>query len=123
MPISTMLKYHKIGYHVYADNTQPYISIKSKQPLEAISKVNSCLSDIWQWMITNELRMNYLKIQFIMFKSPQLWCDLSGLSVNVGEHLITQSLKVRDLGVTFDPFLNFGMIILLLYVEAHIFIL
>ena len=34
-------------------------------------------------------------------------CDLSGLSVNVGESQITQSLKVRDLGVTFDQFLNF----------------
>ena len=34
-------------------------------------------------------------------------CDLSGLFVNVGESQITQSLKVRDLGVTFDQFLNF----------------
>ena len=41
------------------------------------------------------------------FRSPQLKCDLSGLSVNVGENQITQSLKVRDLGVTFDQFLNF----------------
>ena len=28
--------------------------------------------------------------------------------MNVGESQITQSLKVRDLGVTFDQFLNFG---------------
>ena len=27
--------------------------------------------------------------------------------MNVGESEITQSLKVRDLGVTFDQFLNF----------------
>ena len=36
--------------------------------------------------------------------------------MNVGESQITQSLKVRDLGVTFDQYLNFD-------VEAHIFIL
>ena len=42
--------------------------------------------------------------------------------MNVGESQITQSLKVRDLGVTFDQFSTL-MIILLLYVEAHIFIL
>ena len=29
------------------------------------------------------------------------------MSLNVGESQITQSLKVRDLGVTFDQFLNF----------------
>ena len=41
-----------------------------------------------------------------MFRSPQLKCDLSGLSVNVGETMITQSSQVRDLGVIFDQFLN-----------------
>ena len=41
-----------------------------------------------------------------MFRSPQLKCDLNGLSVNVGESMITQSSKGRDLGVIFDQFLN-----------------
>ena len=112
LPMSAILKYHKIGYHVYADDTQLYISFKCKQPLESISKVNSCLSDIRRWMITNKLKINDSKTEFIVIRSPQLRCDLSGLSVNVGESQITQSLKVRDLGV-----------ILLLYVEAHIFII
>ena len=95
------------NYHVYADNTQLYISFKYKQPLESISKVNSCLSDIRRWMITNKLKINDSKTEFIVFRSPQLRCDLSGLSVNVDESQITQSLKVRDLCVTFDQFLNF----------------
>ena len=51
--------------------------------------------------------LNDSKTEFIVFRSPQLRCDLSGLSVNVGESQITQSLKVRDLGVIFDQFLNF----------------
>ena len=105
--MSAILKYHKIGYHVYADDTQLYISFKCKQPLESISKVNSCLSDIRRWMITNKIKINDSKTEFIVFRSPQLRCDLSGLSVNVGESQITQSLKVRDLGVTIDQFLNF----------------
>ena len=100
-------EYHKIGYHVYADDTQLYITFKCKQPLETISKVNSCLSDIRRWMITNKLKIHDSKTVFIVFRSPQLRCDLSGLSVNVGESQITQSLKVRDLGVRFDQFLNF----------------
>ena len=48
-----------------------------------------------------------LKTEFIMFRSPQLKWDLSGLSVNVGESINTQSSKMRDLGVIFDQFLNF----------------
>ena len=58
-------------------------------------------------MITNKLKINDSKTEFIVFRSPQLKCDLSGVSVNVGESMITQSSKVRDLGVIFDQFLNF----------------
>ena len=46
-------------------------------------------------------------LTFLVFRSPQLRCDLSGLSVNVGENQITQSLKVSDVVVTFDQFHNF----------------
>ena len=106
LPMSAMLKYHKFGYHFYVDDTQLYISFKCKQPFEAISKVNRCLSDIRRWMIMNKLKITDSK-QFIVFRSSQLRCDLSGLSVNVGESQITPSLKVRDLGVTFDLVLNF----------------
>ena len=58
-------------------------------------------------MISNKLKINYSKTEFIVFRSPQLKCDLSGLSVNVGESMITQSSKVRDLEVIFVQFLYF----------------
>ena len=31
LPLSAILMYHNIGYHVYADNTKLYISFKCKQ--------------------------------------------------------------------------------------------
>ena len=89
LPLNADLIYHNIGYHVYADDNQLYISFKYKQPLEAILKLNSCLADIRRWMITNELKINDSKTEFIVFRSQQLKCDLSGLSVNVGKSMIT----------------------------------
>ena len=50
-----------------------------------ISKVNSFLSDIRRCIITKKLNINDSKAEFIIFRYTQLSCDLSGLSVNVGE--------------------------------------
>ena len=74
VPLSTILRYQNIGYHVYADDTQLYVSIKCKQQLEAISKLNSCLADIRRWMITNKLKINDSKTEFIVYGSPESMC-------------------------------------------------
>ena len=47
------------------------VSFKCKQPLEAILKLNSCLADIRRWMITNKLKINDSKTEFIVFRSPR----------------------------------------------------
>ena len=70
-------------------------------------------------MITNKLKINDSKTKFIVLISPQLKCKLSGLSVNAGESMITQSSKVRDLGVLFDKFLNFDDHIIAICRSTH----
>ena len=73
-------------------------------------------------MIINKLKIIFLKTYFIVFRSPQLRRDLSGLSLNIGESQITQSLKVRDLGVRIDQFFNYYDHITPICI-THIFIL
>ena len=62
-----ILMYQKIVYHVYADDTQLYISFKCKHPLKAISKLNCYHADIRRWMITNKLKIkkqNLLRLDY-----------------------------------------------------------
>ena len=109
LPLEAILNYHGIGYHIYADDTQLYISFifKCNNPLASLPKLNNCISDIRVWMIKNKLKINDSKTEFIVFRSPHAKQDLSSLSVHVGDSIIQQSSKVRDLGVIFDPFLSF----------------
>ena len=38
LPLSAILTFHKIGYHVYADDTQIYVSFKCDDSLQASGK-------------------------------------------------------------------------------------
>ena len=107
LPPSAILRFHKIGYHVYADDTQIYVSFKCDDPSQALGKINACISDIRRWMILNKLKINDVKTEFIVFRSPMLKHDLSDRSVNVGGNVIKPSEKVRDLGVILDQTLSF----------------
>ena len=51
LPLCAILKEHNIGYHIYAADTQLYISFNSKEPLTSLTKLNNCISDIRVWMI------------------------------------------------------------------------
>ena len=88
LPLSAILRFHNIGYHVYADDTQIYVSFKCEDPLQALGKINLCISDISRWMILNKLKINDAKTEFIIFRSTQMKHDLNSLSVNVGDSQI-----------------------------------
>ena len=46
LPLGAILEYHGIGYHIYADDTQLYISFKCNNRLASLPKLNNCISDI-----------------------------------------------------------------------------
>ena len=59
------LRHHNIGYNIYAENTQLYISFKCKDHLESLTTLNMCISDIRVWMIKNKLKINDSKTEVI----------------------------------------------------------
>ena len=85
----------------------PVMLRRCKDPLESLTRLNMCISDIRVWMIKNKLKINDSKTEFIIFRSPLLKQNLSDLSVSVGDMQVSPSSKVRDLGVVFDQYLTF----------------
>ena len=107
LPLGAILRHHNIGYHIYADDTQLYISFKCKDPLESLTKLNMCISVIRVWMIKNKLKITDSKSEFIIFRSPLLKQNLSDLSISIGNTLVSLSSTVRDVGVVVDQYLTF----------------
>ena len=116
LPLCSILKHHNIGYHIYPDDTQLYISFKCHDPLVTLLKFRCCISDIRVWMINNKLKINDSKTEFIVFKSPEAKQDFRCLSISMGDSITLQSSKVRNLGVIFDQPLV-SMIILVVFVD------
>ena len=101
-PLGAILRQHNIGYRIYVDDTQLYISFQCKDPLKSLTNLNMCISDIRVWMIKNKLKINDSKTEFIISQVPLLKQNLSDWSISVGDTQVSPSSKVRDLCVVFD---------------------
>lgn len=101
-PLGDILRHHNVSYHLYADDTQIYLSFDFTRIAEAITKVETCIMDIRQWMATNFLRLNDDKTEFIIIGSE---CNLKKVPLSflsVGKDRIDPAKSVRNIGAYFD---------------------
>ena len=71
-PLADILKHHNMCYHLYADDTQRYVSFVTNDDNalnSSITKIENCLSDINLWMTANKLKLNKSKTDLIYLYS------------------------------------------------------
>ena len=88
--------------HLYADDTQVYISAPATSASTTVQRFIACVERIDAWMSSNWLRMNADKTQLLWFGTRQ---QLDKLSVNELQLLgarVSFSGSVSNLGVTID---------------------
>ena len=108
-PLGDIIRSHGLGHQFYADDTEIYLSFKSKDNAaqnEALRRTETCLADIEIWMHKNMLKLNSDKTEVILFTSVHNKKHLDGLSINFGGAQISSSSSVRNLGVVFDQSLS-----------------
>ena len=68
LPLGDIVRKHHMLYHLYADDMQLYLSFDSCIPSSssaAITQLESCIADIWLWMLMNRLKLNNDKTEFL----------------------------------------------------------
>ena len=57
-PLTTLLQKHNIRHHLYADNTQLYITFPPTDHTQALARMEACVQDEKAWLCDNGLVMN-----------------------------------------------------------------
>ena len=68
-PIGDICRNNHIEFHLYADNTQIYLSFKpsiSNSKSDCIARIEKCINEINIWMTQNLLKLNSDKTEFIL---------------------------------------------------------
>ena len=107
-PIGDILRRHAIDFHLYADDTQLYISFETSSVAEfeaAKLKVESCVGEIDEWMSRNKLKLNTDKTEVLVLSAahrprPPL------KRFTFSDNDICPASTVRDIGVILDEKLS-----------------
>ena len=106
-PVADIIKRHNLTYHLYADDTQLYVSFKlgSDDLLSsAKASIEICVQEINNWMILNGLKLNEEKTELLLLSSRcRRRPSLMTFFIRVGGETVQPSSSVHNLGVILDP--------------------
>ena len=100
---------HFPNVHVYADDSQPYLSFSPNdidEQLKALSAIEDCVAAIRSWMSEDKLKLNDDKTEFLLVDTKQQLGKVCIKDIKVGCVEISPSSSVKNLGVWFDSKLN-----------------
>ena len=108
-PLGDIACMHGLKLHLYADNTQVYITfcpISKSDTDSAVRKINACVAGIRTWMIQNRLQLNDSKIEALLACAPHMCSKLAVLHLEGGVSRTVPLNVVRNIGAFLDQNLN-----------------
>ena len=100
-PHGQIFKDHGLMYHLYADDSQLYLSFKPNTPSAqsmCLETIENCIEDIRRWMTLNMLKLNDAKTEFFILDTRQQLAKLSDVSIKIGNTTVLPVDYVCNLG-------------------------
>ena len=107
-PLSSMIFEHAIPHHLYADDSQLYVSFASGDSPAALNGLLSCMASVQSWMSTNKLKLNPDETEFLLIGNEQQRSKyLSMFPIELLGVKTNPAKSARNLTVIFDKNFTF----------------
>ena len=108
LPLADILKKRGISYHLYADDTQLYMSFRPTNNNEnnVCETLSNCVVEIKNWMTENLLQLNTDKTELNIFGTRQMLLNVANTDFNIAGDSIEVTSCTKNLGVIFDNTMN-----------------
>ena len=107
-PLSSMIFEHAIPHHLYADDSQLYVSFASGHSAAALNGLQTCLASVQSWMSTKNLKLDPDKTEFLLIGNErQRSTYLSIFPIELLSVETNPAKSARNLGVLFDKNFTF----------------
>ena len=107
-PLRAIISIFDINHHIYADDTQIYMSLSVSIAKESLEKLQHCLMAVSAWMTGSKLKLNPRETEFLLIGTK---LQREKLSNNFPCLILGQdthpSASAKTLRVVFDSSLNF----------------
>ena len=100
-PLFDIVQRHGCEIHMYADDTQVYLSFSRNNSQISLEKLENCISELRQWMKDNFLKLNDLKTEFLVLNSRRMK-PVDEKSIVIGEESVCAVQSARNIGAVID---------------------
>lgn len=97
---------HRLRLHMYADDSQVYVSTPANNAAAAVIRLTACIADINDWMKASRLRLNPAKTQIMCLGTSQQLEKITVRDVSLLSTEVTVVDSARNLGVIIDSRLS-----------------
>jgi len=106
-PLSHIFNDSPVAFHLYADDTQLYISFSASDSQPSLTTLSSKLDTLHAWLTCNRLTVNPAKTEYLIIGTPQQRSKLLSSTISFQNLPITPTTSARNLGVIFDLDLSY----------------
>jgi len=108
-PLSNLISNSPVSHHLYADDTQLYLSFSPHSYSSNIVQLQSVIAQVSTWMSSNLLALNPNKTEFLIIGTSQQLSKLNSPTLAIDSNTtVTPVNSARNLGILVDNHLSFN---------------